>query len=165
MKHSDFLNKPVVSINDGNDCGKVENLFFENFKEAFLTLNKQNQKLILPCKNVFAVGKKCVLVKNKEQCFVATKTFFRQVLGKQVFRVDGKSFGKVLFAWFSKKFEVEKFSTNNFSFTPKQIVSVGQFVVINQNKKTNKTNFAKNGTKIYKKTLNLNKKVCILPKK
>lgn len=164
MKQTDFFEKNVISIFDGEFCGKVENLCFCGFKLLGIEIKKDNLKFFVPAKALFSVNKKFVMIKNKSFLMIAQTQKVISFLGKPVVDVFGKSFGKILQVWFSKKFLIEKFSTSNFSFVPKQILSCKNFVVINNKTNFKKSCFAKNCKLKSQKNKIFAPKVSILPK-
>lgn len=164
LNHNFFLNKVVVSLNDGKKCGKVENFLIKNFKTCFLQTQNKNKKFLLPLKSVFSVGRHYVTIKNQSCFFVATQSCTLNILRKNVLNTCGKSFGKILNFWISQNFEIDKISTNNFSFSPKQILSIGDVVVL-KNANLKQTHFAKKHLKIFQKSMIFDDRVQILPKK
>lgn len=159
MKLTEFLNKKVVSIFEGTECGKVDNPIFENFLLLGFEIKKDDLTFFVFAKDIFCVSKNFVMIKTKN-CLALAKTFSGTTfLKKQVIDTNGKCLGKILNAFLSKNFGIKKFVLHRHTFSPKQILGNDDFVVIK------KTHFAKDNQKKLQKNEKSMLKVSILPKK
>lgn len=131
MNYTHLLNKPIISIFDGKNCGKVQYALFNNMNKMFSIVVNQNENFkAVDIKDVFALND-CIMIRNSTKIMVHHSENTNSFLDKEVFTVLGKRIGKIVELVLDDKFYIDKIVTDKLEFSPKSIVTNKNIIIIN----------------------------------
>lgn len=140
MKYTDFIGQKVVSCFEAKLDSYVVDIILKNnkiFKFVLADFETEETK-ILTIKDVFCVGKNAILIKNLQKIAISNTNLTQNLIKKEVFDIFGNSFVEITDIEFLEDFSINKITTKTNSFKPKQIINIGQVVLIN----SSDTNFS-----------------------
>ena len=131
MNYTQLLNKEVISIFDGQKCGKVHCGNFNHSGKLSSLIISDNEKFqTLDIKDIFACANDCIMIKNNTKLIVANHAN-NKLLHKEVFTISGKCVGHVSDIIVNEKFYIDKIITNSAEFSFNQIIKNNNIIVIN----------------------------------
>ena len=138
MKFSNLIAKPIISLFDCTTEGIVINaIFSENIRKikALILENvkdEQNDEYLLNVKNIFQVGQDALMIKN--QTFLEVnenlESNFINPINLRVFTINGINLGTISDFELDDSFNVITYYCNDNSFTPNQIVTFNDTLVL-----------------------------------
>ena len=147
MAIRDIITKKVVSIYEGEVVGYVLGLKIRNKMEKIESIiiadDENDMEYILKTQDIFDMNNDCVMIKNKSKLMVTTDTKSTNI-NMEILGINGINYGKVEDIKYNKNYKIEKILCKNIEFLPKNIINMGENIIIinDTNKKYNRGNFA-----------------------
>ena len=125
----------VLSLYEGELIGKVDKLCFDkNFKKLIEIelIGNDGAKMILPCKNIYNIGKSAITVKNNQAIeFKENEANSIEPIGAKTYSINGEFLGVVKDVTLTEKFLTEKIILENDNILNSiNIASCGKNVMI-----------------------------------
>lgn len=132
MNYTTFLNKEIISVFDGEKCGKVHMGLFNKKNKLFsFVINFNGNFSTVKTCDIFSINDN-IMIRNSSKIIVSQKDSRPIFLQKEVFSVNGKFLGKVVDISINEKFVIESIITESTKFTPSKIITNNKVIVINE---------------------------------
>ena len=114
----EFLGLNVLSLYEGNLLGVVDKLYFDRRLKKLMELElvgEEGNKLILPTKSIYHLGKNAITVKNNQavKLKVEDSDFVTCPINSKAYTIRGEYLGVIKEISLNEKFLTEKFSLDN----------------------------------------------------
>lgn len=115
---NEFLGLNVLSLYEGELLGVVDKLYFDKKLKRLIELElvgEEGNKLILPTKSIYHIGKNAITVKNNQavQLKVEDTDFVTCPINSKAYTIRGEYLGVIKEISLNEKFLTEKFSLDN----------------------------------------------------
>ena len=170
MYLSELLQKPILSLYEGELLGNINKVFFDKNKNKiknFKILNDDDVSYYLEPKSIYSIGKHATTIKNKQSLVLSLNIDENNLcllpIDVKVYSLQGEYLGIVKDYTFSEKFELENLILDNqqlINISDIASSSTNSIVVYYSQERVNISNFR---YRIKHKSSNSNK-VKVLPK-
>ena len=115
---NDFYGLNVLSLYEGELLGVVDKLYFDKKLKKLVEIElvgEEGNKLILPTKNIYHIGKNAITVKNNQAVSLKmdTTNYCPCPINSKAYTIKGEYLGVVKVISLNEKFMCEKFSLDN----------------------------------------------------
>lgn len=132
----DFYSLVVLSLYEGELLGKVDKLYFDKKLKKLCgveLVGDDGEKLMLPTKNIYNIGKNAITVKNNQAVSFSQgdNMFFPAPINSKVYSLKGEYFGCVKELYFDDKYLTKKVVLDSgFELDVSEITSIGRNVIV-----------------------------------
>lgn len=139
MLATNIISLKVVSVWDCSIEGIVENILIENKKNKLRYLKVYNEEadssFLLSYKDIYKLSENVVLIKNSQVLNPSTNLELCEYdclnpIGATLLDFNGKSFGKIKDFEIDEKFSIKTFILDNLKVKIKDIISLGEKIVL-----------------------------------
>lgn len=120
MYLNELLQKPILSLYEGELLGNINNVYFDKVKKKITCFELVNDEDISYCllpKSIYTIGKHAITIKNKQALTISlnepTETYLALPIGVKVYSLQGEYIGMVNDYSLTSKYELENIILDN----------------------------------------------------
>jgi len=165
---SEIVSKPILNLFTGKIEGTVSSIIFDDTYKKIKVLkvfDNDEEEYYLDTSKIYNIGKSSVVIKNSEAltlCLNQITCKENNPINLDIYNVNGDYIGKLTDIELNDKFEVENFISQNTKLKLKNLVNVGENIIVNTTDKQIKLNSLK--PKLKSQTITTQNIISILPK-
>ncbi|MBQ3047668.1 MAG: PRC-barrel domain-containing protein [Clostridia bacterium] len=165
---SEIVSKPVLNLYTGKIEGTVSSIVFDdNYKKIrYLKIfDKDEEEYSIDSSKIYSVGKNSVVIKNSEALILNINQISNKdnnPINTNIYTTTGDWLGKLTDIQFNERFEVENFISNENKIQQKNLVNIGENIIVNTSDKQIKLNNLK--PKIKNQMVSTQNVITIMPK-
>ncbi len=134
---SEIVSKKVLNLYSGRIEGTIKDVSFNKDYKKLSSLkifDEDEEEYTIAVEKIYNIGQDSVVIRNSNALVPTINQIYvnqNNIINYNVYSINGDHLGKIIDAELNENLTVKEYITNEIRFSPKQIVNIGENIIVN----------------------------------